>query len=456
MIEPDILGQVLAAASDIAIVVSGAGLVQAIYVLQDITPIEEPAAWQSRPLADHLEPDSRPKFEECLALAEAGEALPETVELNHRRVDGQSHPVAYRILKVGRDGQLLMLGRDLRTAAESQQQLVQAQVALERGYEERREFDARYRVMLATSRDPILFVSLRDGKIADLNAAALALLGASRDELLGASFAKEFNDRRREGFTESLANLALAEYSADVVAQTRRTRQDVTLTPTLFRAAGERYLIVRLDLEDDPHQLDARLASNLNALFRSAVEAVVFTDPKGVIEEANEAFLELIDAAMLADVKGRNLGGYMVRGQIDMNVMLEHAARSGAMRIYATKLTNDFGAKVPVEISVAYLNNRARPAMAFVIRDAHRAASLRAPVPHVADEATRYNVVELIGSSTLKEIVAETNDVIEKMCIEAAVDMTQNNRAAAAEMLGLSRQSLYVKLRKYDLIEKND
>ncbi|MGA9253849.1 MAG: helix-turn-helix domain-containing protein, partial [Roseobacter sp.] len=38
--------------------------------------------------------------------------------------------------------------------------------------------------------------------------------------------------------------------------------------------------------------------------------------------------------------------------------------------------------------------------------------------------------------------------------IETAVELTSNNRVAAAEMLGLSRQSLYVKLRKYDLLKK--
>jgi DNA-binding protein Fis len=38
------------------------------------------------------------------------------------------------------------------------------------------------------------------------------------------------------------------------------------------------------------------------------------------------------------------------------------------------------------------------------------------------------------------------------MCIETAVELTRNNRVAAAEMLGLSRQSLYVKLRKYGLV----
>ena len=37
------------------------------------------------------------------------------------------------------------------------------------------------------------------------------------------------------------------------------------------------------------------------------------------------------------------------------------------------------------------------------------------------------------------------------MCIEAALKMTDDSRASAAEVLGLSRQSLYVKLRRYGL-----
>ena len=63
-------------------------------------------------------------------------------------------------------------------------------------------------------------------------------------------------------------------------------------------------------------------------------------------------------------------------------------------------------------------------------------------------------LVELVGSATLKEIVSETTNVVEKMCIETAVSLTMNNRVAAAEMLGLSRQSLYVKLRKFDLLSR--
>ena len=58
---------------------------------------------------------------------------------------------------------------------------------------------------------------------------------------------------------------------------------------------------------------------------------------------------------------------------------------------------------------------------------------------------------ELVGRVSLTELVRETTDVIERLCIEAALELTRDNRASAAEMLGLSRQSLYVKLRRYGL-----
>ena len=60
---------------------------------------------------------------------------------------------------------------------------------------------------------------------------------------------------------------------------------------------------------------------------------------------------------------------------------------------------------------------------------------------------------ELVGRVPLRDLVRETTDIIEQMCIEAALELTSDNRASAAEMLGLSRQSLYVKLRRHGLGE---
>ena len=106
-----------------------------------------------------------------------------------------------------------------------------------------------------------------------------------------------------------------------------------------------------------------------------------------------------------------------------------------------------------MEVSATWLDDRKHPAIVFVLRDASRAEAMRTPGTTMSDDAVR-SVMELVGSATLKDIVAETTDVVEKMCIETAVELTRNNRVAAAEMLGLSRQSLYVKLRKYGLLHR--
>ncbi|MGA1578935.1 MAG: helix-turn-helix domain-containing protein, partial [Steroidobacteraceae bacterium] len=43
----------------------------------------------------------------------------------------------------------------------------------------------------------------------------------------------------------------------------------------------------------------------------------------------------------------------------------------------------------------------------------------------------------------------------ERLCIEAALQLNDNNRASTADMLGLSRQSLYVKLHRYGIEDKD-
>jgi DNA-binding NtrC family response regulator len=51
----------------------------------------------------------------------------------------------------------------------------------------------------------------------------------------------------------------------------------------------------------------------------------------------------------------------------------------------------------------------------------------------------------------MKDLVRDTTDVIEKMCIEAALNLTGNNRASAARVLGLSRQALYLKMNRFGI-----
>ncbi len=454
LIAPELLGDIIASASDLAIVISDEGAVLSILANAAQQSLQRLASWEGSDLRDHLTPESLPKFEMKLEAMAQGRDRGEAVELNHTDPALTEFPIRYAFHRIGPDGAILMLGRDLRPIAEMQQQLIKAQMALERDYEAQREYDTRYRVLMERTQDAMVFVTVGSGRITDANASAGHLLGAARADLVGAAFAQEFDTRRRGEVMESLTSLALDDAPGHVELVGRRNRRRLRVTPTMFRAAGERVMLCRLDpAEDDRDTAGDALHQSLAAFYREGVDAIVFTDRDGVIRAANTAFLNLADAAHASAVKGRSLADFMVRGGVDLKVMLENAGRAGQMRMYATRLRSAVGTEVAVEISATWLEDRHHPAVVFVLRDASRAEAMRTPGATVSDDAVR-SVMELVGSATLKDIVAETTDVVEKMCIETAVELTRNNRVAAAEMLGLSRQSLYVKLRKYGLLHR--
>jgi transcriptional regulator PpsR len=105
------------------------------------------------------------------------------------------------------------------------------------------------------------------------------------------------------------------------------------------------------------------------------------------------------------------------------------------------------------EISAVAVTTGKTQILGFVIRDVGRRlkSEQQRPTPELPRSVA--HLTELVGRVSLKELVREATDVIERLSIEAALELTANNRAAAAEMLGLSRQSLYVKLRRYGLID---
>jgi transcriptional regulator PpsR len=120
------------------------------------------------------------------------------------------------------------------------------------------------------------------------------------------------------------------------------------------------------------------------------------------------------------------------------------------VRLFPTTLRAAFGVVLKVEISAVGMLQDDTPCLGFAIRDIERRL---ASDSRSAREIPRSpgQLAELVGRMPMRDIVSETTDLIERMCIEAALDLTHDNRASAAEMLGLSRQSLYVKLRRYGL-----
>lgn len=456
IVSPELLSEIISTASDIALHVAQDGSVISVLVNPHHRTFGQLSHWVGAPVRSLLTSESVVKLDrrlEQLDEAEPGTSL--VVEVTHIGEVNLDFPIRYSLHRLTGDDSFLMLGRDLRPIAEVQQKLVSVQLALERDYEAQREIDTRYRVLMEMTRDAIILVSMSTGRIIDLNPTAATLLGASRTDLIGSAIAQEFVGRRRGELLETMSSLATADAAAPIEMQARRSNNLLMMVPMVFRAAGERLLLCRLDVPDMGTAAQDELGDGLLRLFHEGVDGIVFTDRDGVIRSANEAFLNMTDASNLAAVKGRSLGDFLVRGAVDLKVLIENARRSGRMRMYSTKLMTTYQAQVSTEISASWLNDRPNPTMVLVVRDASRADALRKPGLGASDEGGS-SVVELVGSSKLKDIVAETAEMVERMCIETAVELTRNNRVAAAEMLGLSRQSLYVKLRKYGLLSKDD
>lgn len=454
LIAPEVLSDIVAKASDLSIVVSDAGVVLSILVHPDHASFGTLDHWVGRDIREVLTVESIPKLDKQLHNVMSEVETAKSVELSHTDKGLLAFPIRYSFHAIGSDGAVLMLGRDLRPVAEMQQQLVKAQMALEQDYETQREYDTRLRVLMEVCSEAMIFVSQASGRITDVNSAAASLLDTSVEDLQGKAFAQQFAAKRQPELLAQLSDPSARDPQVPLEVAAAKTGKKLKILATQFRAAGERMILCRLAAASDAGAGGSdELATNLQGLFFDGADAIVFTDKSGILLSVNESFLGLVDAPHASRVKGRSLSDYFVRGAVDLKVLIENAQRVGRMRLYATKLATEYGSQIPVEISATWLNDRPAPVMVYVIRDASRVEATRRS-SETAQDDNAHSVMELVGSSSLKDIVAETTDVVEKMCIETAVELTNNNRVAAAEMLGLSRQSLYVKLRKYGLLNR--
>lgn len=453
------LSGIMASVADIALLVEPSGLIRAAMAGGDSRSFSEIADWPGKSLDALVDTDSLRKFnkraKEVLTFRDegAGDAVL-WAELIHQPASADSFPVRYSMHWLPEEQAILMLGRDQRPVIEMQQQVLNAQIALERDYEAQREMDTRYRLLMDVTTDCVVIVAMNSGRIVDLNHHAAALLGAARADLLGADFTRQFSTAPDEDDIVSALAAIQRSGGEPLMAETARDSLSLRVHGRQFRAAGERLLLCRLERGDSGAVAAGPLADDLDQLFYKGVDAIVFADKDGTIVAASDAFLNITDSVGIDAVRGRSLGDFLVRGAIDLKVLLENARRSGHLRSYSTKLITDFDAHVSVDMSATWLGDRSDPRLALIIRDTSSALSVRSDLSLGEDNVR--GVMELVGSSTLKEIVAETTNVVETICIETAIELTRNNRVAAAEMLGLSRQSLYVKLRKYGLLSRDE
>jgi transcriptional regulator PpsR len=394
---------------------------------------------------DTVTDESRPKVMEMLAAARRGE-VQHWRQVNHPAREGDL-PVRYSVLSVDGGRHRIAFGRDLREAGKIQQRLLQVQQSLERDYLRMRQLEARYRMLFERSTEPVMIVEAGTLRIREANPAAHTLVGARSASLPGKKLLN-FIDRNSHEAVQTLVGAALV---SDTVSPVRiriaRGQREVMAVVSGFTQDRGQFLLVRLvPATDRP----AGEFSPVLALVDQMPDAFVVADGNLDIVTANAAFVELLQAASVDQLRGRPLSASIGRPGIDLELIEGQIDQHGAARNVATVLRvgNDLEGE-PVELS-AVRTTGDEGYYAFVIRPIGR--RLR-DLPPGAQDLPRSveQLTDLVGRMSLKDIVRESTDLIERLCIEAALSYTSDNRASAAEILGLSRQSLYSKLHRYGL-----
>ena len=443
----------ISSTADITIVMNGEGTIAEVAFGSEDLEKAIRQNWPGRRWIDLVTVESRTKIKDL--LKDAGD-LPSSRwrQVNHPSQDGADIPIVYSVVRFNQGQGIIAVGRDQRGLSALQQKLIDAQKTMEREYNRIRDSEKRYRLLLQLAREAVLIIDAESQKVLEANPSALALLGldgriSDNGKVLGSVFSDLFDKSSRQAALSFVSALRVAARIDNVHVHVAGDKNPVLLSGSLFRQEKDNQLLVLLSRTGDQSALSDDKMTVLRMIERLP-DAFVITDMNRRVLLANPAFVDLVQMANEEQLRGTSLDRWLGRSGMDVDVLFANLRSNGLVRHFSTTLLGEFGASEDVDINAVTLPDEKEPRLAFSLRNkGWRSGKERLggrELPRTVEQFT-----DLVGRVPLKNLVRETADLIERLCIEAALELTRDNRAAAAEMLGLSRQGLYSKMHRYGL-----
>ena len=447
-LDASLASRVLSATADVALVIDNGGFVRNVTFGGDRTLQTELEDLVGRLWVETVTPETREKANALIAEA-TNSSLSRPRELNHQKAStGESVPVRYSALQADQNGQTIVVGRDLRTVAALEQRLFVAQQAMEREYARLRSAETRYRVLFNLTSEAVIISESGNKRIVEANPAALSILGET-NKVAGKTLFQLFRTEDQAALHAMVAQATSAGESAATNLRAMASGETNRVRLSLFRQDGMSFLLMRIDRPSDGTAVAPAKDKALLELINSLPDAFVMSTQDGTVVAANNAFLELVHLGTAKQVEGQPLDRWLGRGSIDVATLRGVLAEHGSARSFATIVRGNFGSVEEVDVSAVAVDSDLGY-HGFLIRSRPREIALESRLTADMPKSV-LQMTELVGSVPLKDLVRQTTDIIERLCIEAALQITGDNRASAADMLGLSRQSLYAKLNRYGI-----
>lgn len=441
------IGQLVSAGSSIAMVLGEDGRILDIAYRSPEMMAFGADTWLGKNFTETVTPESKQKIIELLAETKE-QPLTRRRQVNHRFAGMDDLPVEYILVHAEGLAGTIALGTELRRQVEMQQQLINTQIDLERRNRDVAEKAARYRAQFKLAEWPVLVINGADLRIADANPAAAAVLGIAERKLEGTSIGSFFDSADKTNVTELMTSARFSGQATSLNAKLGNgTSVRVNIRP--FRETSVVNLIVSLGsamgTDQKPHDRP------LEAMAMDILpEACVLLEDDGTIVEVNNHFADLAGLTGKTQAIGRGIADWLGASSVDMSVLIARLKKLGSVRRFSSVLNDAQGNSVPVVLSASvYASNNAQRIVVSITENAKTDTHFK--LQHSGEVGSSTDFAAMVGRVPLKDLIRDAADVIEKMCIEAALRQTNNNRASASDLLGLSRQSLYMKLKRYGL-----
>ena len=405
----------------------------------------QPEELIGRPLSELVTDDSGALLASRIEEARRNKGVAVRCDTSIEPRSGNTVPLLCWICAETNSSNVKVAAIDLLPEASLRHQLLNAQHAMERDYWSKRRLEARYRRLLDMVSEGFIVVDDSSGRILEANPMAATLLVGAGATLVGKPFPQGLDEEARntlEGLTREARSVTT---TIDGMISTDGGLE-LNIAITYLRQSGEGRLLIRLR---DDSERDLK-GVEFQSFFSDAPDGILELDEQGIILAANNAFLDMAGILSPELVEGRRADRWIGRSAVDLNIVLDHSKQEGSVRLYSTTLRTETESSVDIELSVSRVGKNGSTRVMVFVRDIGRRIT---PDQSVDDHLPRSieQITGRVGRVPLKELVRESTDVIEALCIEAALKLTSGNRASAAELLGLSRQSLYTKLRRFDL-----
>jgi nitrogen-specific signal transduction histidine kinase len=226
-----------------------------------------------------------------------------------------------------------------------------------------------YERLFAAASEAVLVADAASGTVVAANAAAAVRLQSTRAALIGTPLLKAVDAASEQVLNRALGCASRAGRATPIVVRACNSHTELSATVSLFRRPPESYWLVRLAANPEAgcEVVHEAPVSPVLAAIEGATVGFLVADADLRVEYANRAFIEMIEAGSLEDLRSESLQRWLEFSTGDSARLQAQMCQREAVTVLDTTLRSERGSTRHVEVRAIAVPDEESPCWGFSI-----------------------------------------------------------------------------------------